>query len=171
MNAIREFKTHYKDLPGDIPITVGAPEINGLSTQCLSIGNGDGLINGTLDGGGRINGGEAACLPEQLYQAGLMTSLEKDPISNMNVIRTPFGEISVIAKINSHVANIATFANRNVVNVVEITNLPCSAAKKFDSDFDNADISTGRAIAIKTDGAIMTQCSQDQTVPFLVLSI
>ena len=89
----------------------------------------------------------------------------------MKVIKTPFGEMTVIAKINSHAANIPTFANRNLVNVVEITNLPCSAAKKFDSNFDNADISTGRAIAIKADGAIMTQCSQEQTVPFLVLSI
>jgi hypothetical protein len=103
--------------------------------------------------------------------AGLLTTQGKNTNTNLSTIQTPFGEVTVIAKINSHAKTIESFGDRNVVNVIELTNLPCSAAKKLDTSFDNADLSRGRAVGLKEDGTVLAECVQDQVVPFFVLAI
>ena len=170
-NAIHEFKSIYKEFPGDIRITTGQPEIPGLSNQCNGIGDGDGLIMGELNSTGQASSGEASCVPEHLYLAGLLTTQGKNTNTNLSTIQTPFGEVTVIAKINSHAKAVESFGDRNVVNVIELTNLPCSAAKKLDTNFDNADLSRGRAVGLKEDGTVMAECVQDQVVPFFVLAV
>lgn len=170
-NAIHEFKLIYKEYPGDIRITTGQPEIAGLSAQCQSIGNGDGLIIGELNNTGQASAGEASCVPEHLNLAGLLTTQGKNPSTNLSTIQTPFGEVTVIAKINSHAKAIESFGDRNVVNVIELTNLPCSAAKKLDTNFDNTELSKGRAVGLKEDGTVMMECAQDQVVPYFVIAI
>lgn len=170
-NAIAQFKSQYKDLPGDINVNAVTPEIAGLPAGCIASGNGDGLIGGTYDGGGGLTGGEAICVPEHLYHAGMIRTDGIDGVTGMLVINTPYGEVNLVSKANSHASGIANFANRNITNVIELTNLPCEVVIELDSKLDNNNISNGKSVAANLDGSVRAACNKNDIIPFFVISL
>lgn len=169
-NALSQFKSKYKDLPGDININSASPEVAGLPAGCMGSGNGDGIINGgtTYDATGKLTGGEAICVPEDLFHAGIIRADETDIVTGMLVIKTPYGAVNVVSKKDSHASGIAS---RNVTNVIELSNLPCEVVKELDSKIDNNDITTGNAVAAALDGSVIQSCNNGVTVPFFVIAL
>lgn len=172
-NALSQFKSKYKDLPGDININATTPEIAGLPAGCMGSGNGDGVLNNgtTYDATGKLTGGEAICVPEDLFHAGMIRADETDSGTGMLVIKTPYGAVNVVSKKDSHASGIAGFANRNVTNVIELSNLPCEAVKELDSKIDNNDIATGNAVAAALNGSVTSSCNNGAIVPFFVIAL
>lgn len=174
-NALTQFKSKYKDLPGDIKVDATIPEIAGLPTSCLSSGankgDGNGVIAGTYDGAGKLTGGEAICVPADLFNAGMIRVDETDTTSNLSFIKTPYGDVNVVSKADSHAAGITGFASRNVTNVIELTNLPCNVVKELDSKIDNNILKTGNAIAAALDKSEIATCTDGQIIPFYVIAL
>lgn len=174
-NSLNQFKSKYKDLPGDIKINATNPEIVGLPADCIiggsAAGDGNALISGSYDAGGKLTGGEAICVPEHLYHVGMIRVDEKDSTTNMAVIKSPYGDVNVVSKANSHAAGITGFASRNVTNVIELTNLPCDVVKELDSKIDNNDIALGNAVAATLDGTVKSTCTDGEFIPFYVIAL
>lgn len=174
-NSLNQFKSKYKDLPGDIIINATNPEITGLPAYCKvggsAAGDGNALISGSYGASGKLTGGEAICVPEHLYHAGMIRVDETDSTTNMVVIKSPYGDVNVVSKANSHAAAITGFANRNVTNVIELTNLPCDVVKELDSKIDNNDIALGNAVAATLDGTVKSTCTDGEFIPFYVIAL
>lgn len=174
-NSLNQFKSKYKDLPGDININATNPEIVGLPADCRaggsSAGDGNAVISGSYGASGKLTGGEAICVPEQLFHAGMIRVDETDSTTNMVVIKSPYGDVNVVSKASSHAAGIAGFAGRNVTNVIELTNLPCDVVKELDSKIDNNNMALGNAVAAAADGTVKSTCTEGEFIPFYVIAL
>jgi prepilin-type N-terminal cleavage/methylation domain-containing protein len=163
-NALSQFKSKYKDLPGDIKIDATNPEILGLPASCLSSGankgDGNGVIAGTYDGSGVLTGGESICVPADLFSAGM--------------IRVDETDVNVVSKSSSHASGVANFndtSHRNVINVIELANLPCDVVKELDSKIDNGDIASGNALAAASGSTAISSCTDGEIIPFYVIAL
>ncbi len=169
--ALIEFKSKFKDFPGDININATTPEILNLPPGCVGSGGGDGVISGTYGAGGKLTGGEAICVPEHLFHAGMIRSDETDADTGMLTIKTPYGDVNVLSKASSHAAGVTNFNNRNVVNVIELANLPCEVIVELDAKIDNNDFKTGNAVAANSSSTAFTSCTNGDVVPFYIIAI
>lgn len=164
--AIGQFKSRFKDLPGDIEFSAGTPEVAGWPAGCGS-GGGNGIIRGTYDAAEKLTGGEAICVPEHLFHAGMIRTDETDSGTGMLTIKTPYGDVNVVSKDDSHAS--AAF-DRNVVNVIELANLPCEVVKELDSKIDDNDITKGSAVAADLGGTVIEACNNGDIIPFFVIA-
>lgn len=138
--AIRFFRERYNYLPGDFPISAGAnAEITGLTPACLPGGNGDGVISAA----------ESACVPAQLFAAGMIRG-GGGPLSSR------YGSVRVIDRTLSNLGALPT----TVFNVIEMANLPCDTASEIDRKQDDDNFMTGRM------RGTIANCAAGATVPF-----
>jgi prepilin-type N-terminal cleavage/methylation domain-containing protein len=176
--ATNNFKQRYHMLPGDFPIDQATPEISGITrSECLLGGSNKGDGNGLIDSGGNAAGSlgvpaEVQCVPEVLFQAGMVNKVDKETDSNgipWSVFRTRFGvrsRVWVKAVSTSNVvaalvaAAILSPYSPSVTHVIEFENLPCSVVWDIDRQIDNDNLSTGRGAA--SDPA----CVKDTLVDF-----
>jgi prepilin-type N-terminal cleavage/methylation domain-containing protein len=175
--AINNFKQRYHMLPGDFPINQATPEISGMANTaaCILGGSNKGDGNGRIDSGGNAAGSmgvdaEAQCVPEVLFQAGMVNKVDKDADSNgitWSVFRTRFGGRVWVKFVSSSnvvaalvAATIPSPYSPSVTHVIEFENLPCSVVRDIDRQIDNDNLSTGRGAA--SDPA----CVKDTLVDF-----
>ena len=154
--AVNQFKQRYHLYPGDFPISVATPEISGLSALC-STGAQKGDANGLIDTGGNANGSlgvpaEVQCVPEVLFQAGMVSKVDSD--SGVSVFKTKFGGRVWVRVVNTSnvmttlaAAGIPSPFPSTVTHVIEVENIPCSAAHDIDRQIDNDNLSTGKGAA------------------------
>jgi prepilin-type N-terminal cleavage/methylation domain-containing protein len=140
--ATTYFKKRYNYLPGDWPYTAG--EIPNVGS---SPGNGDGKIDGAINTKGEAEvGSEVAEAPWQLFNAGFIGRIDAhDPQKR---IKTTLG--TVVHIVSADVANalVPGFAQENptVINTIVFFNLPCDIVNELDSEIDDGNPSTGRAM-------------------------
>ena len=151
--AVNNFKQRYHMFPGDFPINAVTPEITGITPACLSTGAQKGDGNGLIDSGGNPVGSlgvaaEAQCVPEVLFQAGMVNKVDTD--SGVSVFHTRFGGrvwvktvggpngSNVVAALAA--AGITFPLSPSVTHVIEFENLPCSVARDIDRQIDNDNI-------------------------------
>ena len=132
--AVIDFKSRYHYLPGDLP--KASDDISGVTigSACDS-GNGNGLIDDPTN--------EIPCVAEHLVLAGLIKG-------NTTGIFSPFDnnqtnpDVFVMSASKSKVNVAATNAfPSSVLNVIEISNIPCDAAYAIDSKIDNGVTTSG----------------------------
>lgn len=157
--AIQQFKSQYKSLPGDMLVNAEITDVNALCrTGGANQGNDDNIITTT----------ESLCVVEHLFRAGLIRS-DGENMSGLKVINSPFGgNLSVLHPSTSHASGIWT--KRNVSVVIELTNLSCDVVQDIDRRLDDDKINDGHALAIATDGSILPSCGPGDIIPFMVLA-
>jgi prepilin-type N-terminal cleavage/methylation domain-containing protein len=150
--ATNNFKQRYHLLPGDFPINAVTPEI-AVSPACWN-GAQKGDANGRIDSGGNAAGvlgvpAEVQCVPEVLFQAGMVHKVETD--TGVSVFRTRFGGrvwLKFVGISNVVVAGFPVPAySPSITHVIEFENLPCSAARDIDRQIDNDNLTSGRGAA------------------------
>lgn len=168
-SAIVQFKNRYQALPGDYAAT--AQSISNLNPSCLqgaaNGGNWDGLISATYTAS-KLTGGEAVCVPEHLYQAGLVKVDGTDVKTGFLSIVSPYGDINIVTKSASHAP---TAFNPNIVTVLELANLPCDVVQELDRKIDDDNIGTGNAVASSASGTLMSSCTGNSIIPFYVVAL
>ena len=151
--AVNNFKQRYHMLPGDFPINALTPEITSVSVPCWTgAQKGDG--NGRIDSGGNAAGtlgvpAEVQCVPEVLFQSGMVSKVDTE--LGVRVFRTRFGGRIWLKYVADSIVVAAGFPappySPSVTHVIELENLPCSAARDIDRQIDNDDLSSGRGAA------------------------
>lgn len=138
--ATSYFKQRRNYLPGDFPVTTNG-EIPNVTTPG---GNGNGVINGTINAQGQANAGsEVEAAPWHLYNDGFINKI--DNTDTRRRLRTMYGSVHLIITANSRVATYAA-ANPTVRNVIVFTNLPRDIVEEVDNKIDNGNRTNGRAI-------------------------
>lgn len=150
--AVQVFKERYRYLPGDFPIDQASPEIAGVSTTCRIGGSGAG------DGNGRISNAESACASEHLIRATLVRG---NPASGLT---TRFGTIRLIAS-NDGSAQVGGFP-ANVLNILEMTNIPCEVALDISRKADTGSLQTGIRFR-----ASLANCTAGASIPFVAFAL
>jgi prepilin-type N-terminal cleavage/methylation domain-containing protein len=154
--AVNQFKQRYHMFPGDFPINTATPEISGVSALCMTgAQKGDG--NGLIDTGGNAAGSlgvpaEVQCVPEVLFKAGLVGSVDSD--SGVSVFKAKFGGRVWVRVVNtSNVVTALVAAGipipfpASTTHVIEFENLPCSAAHDMDRKIDDDNLQLGKGAA------------------------
>jgi prepilin-type N-terminal cleavage/methylation domain-containing protein len=127
-SATAIFKDRYHYLPGDLPFTVG--EIPNVTAG----GNGNGAISAAESANVFGAGGQ-----NHLFNAGLI----KSPSVN-----TWFGGVVVSVRSTATSGVTAAFATLpNVINIIQLTNLPCDIAMEMDTKMDDGNLATGNGRA------------------------
>ena len=132
--AVIDFKSRYHYLPGDLP--KASDDISGVTigSACDS-GNGNGLIDDTTN--------EIPCVAEHLVLAGFIKGTTTGIFSPFDNNQTN-PDIFVMSASKSKVNVAATNAfPSSVLNVIEISNIPCDAAYAIDSKIDNGVTTSG----------------------------
>ncbi len=150
--AVQVFKERYRYLPGDFPVDQASPEIAGVSTTCRIGGSGAG------DGNGRISDAESACASEHLIRAALIRG---NPASGLT---TRFGAIRLIAS-NDGSAQVGGFP-ANVLNILEMTNIPCEVALDISRKADTGSLQTGTRFR-----ASVANCTAGASIPFVAFAL
>lgn len=160
--AIAQFKSQYKALPGDLKVSSTLHEVPGLPSDCEAGGAHAGNENGEIDGT------ESVCVPEHLYHAGLIRTDGTDSTTGRLVVTTPYGPLRVVSR-SASVAS--ALLDRGVQIVIEMDNLPCEVAMELDRKLDNDNIGTGRAIAVDNAGAAVAACAAGSTILHFVVAL
>ena len=150
--AVQVFKERYRYLPGDFPVDQTSPEIAGVSTTCRIGGSSAG------DGNGRISDTESACASEHLIRAALVRG---NPASGL---ATRFGTIRLIAS-NDGSAQVGGFPV-NVLNMLEMANIPCEIALDISRKTDTGSLQTGTRFR-----ASVANCVAGTSIPFIALAL
>jgi prepilin-type N-terminal cleavage/methylation domain-containing protein len=145
--AVTTFKQRYHMLPGDFPIA-GAPPIIPVRIECLQAGayggNGTGAIEAVAAPPNTFPTvlGEALCVPEVLYQAGLA---KVDQRSGWNVFYSGYGAVWVKSVATSQVTAIrgGTPFFPAITHVIEFENLPCTVVQDIDRKIDDGFLAPG----------------------------
>lgn len=160
--AVNNFKQRYHMFPGDFPMNPATPEISGITnTPACWTGAQKGNGNGLIDSGGNAAGSlgvpaEVQCVPEVLFQAGMVNKVDTD--SGVSVFHTRFGGRVWVKAADSLVGSsnvVAAFVaaalpspfSASVTHVIEFDNLPCSVAREIDRQIDNDNLNNGRGAA------------------------
>lgn len=129
--ATQQFVERYKLLPGDLPVS--ATDFATAPT-CGAAGNGDGLISAA----------ESACVGEQLFLAGYLSSAQ---------LPTDNGVMRVVSNIAAQALYTATVGAAPTVtlparvrNVVLIQDTPCDLALTVDQGLDDGNLTTGNNV-------------------------
>jgi prepilin-type N-terminal cleavage/methylation domain-containing protein len=150
--AANNFKQRYHLLPGDFPVNPVTPEFSVGAACWKGTQKGDG--NGRIDSGGNANGAlgvpaEVQCVPEVLFQAGMVNKVEID--TGVSVFRTRFGGrvwLKFVGDSNVVAAGFPVPAfSPSITHVIEFENMPCAAARDIDRQIDNDNLTSGRGAA------------------------
>jgi len=153
--AIRDFKTQYHYLPGDMP-TAGE-ELSGISVACNIA-----IVAGNKIGDGQINTAtEIACVPEHLVLAGLI----KGSASGIFTLNNSSSEPDVFVTAKRTTGTLPPAFPVTVINEIQLTNQWCDTAKTIDLKLDDGDRSTGRI------RASVTTCTSDERVGILDIAL
>jgi prepilin-type N-terminal cleavage/methylation domain-containing protein len=125
--AMRQFRERYGYLPGDMPnATTRVPGVVAGSCSATANGNGD----------GQIDAGEVACVPNHLFNAGLIRG------GAGAITLTQSGRIITLQAVARTASAVAGFPS-STRNVIEILNLTCQAAQDLDNKTDDGNFATG----------------------------
>jgi prepilin-type N-terminal cleavage/methylation domain-containing protein len=151
--AIARFRDRYGFLPGDIPnATTRIPGVVANSCSVTANGNGD----------GQIDAGEVACVPNHLFNAGLIKG-------GTGAIQVSHGDRLVTIRAIARSASNVTSFPASTRNVIEVLNLTCRAAQELDNKSDDGNFATGNtraSIASCTEGDTTTD-----PVPAIALAL
>lgn len=150
--AVQSFKDRYHYLPGDFPIDQVTPEIAGTSTACVSGGAGAG------NGNGRISNAESPCASEHLLRSDLVRGAPTAGLSSR------FGPMRLIAT-NDDTCKVAGFP-ASVLNVLEMTDVPCSVAMDIVRKVDAGGLQVGARVR-----ASIANCAPGSIVPFFSFAL
>lgn len=148
--AISDFKSRYHYLPGDLPNAGDdIPEVASNYPQCNIAPNGT-IGDGLIDTDPEIN-----CVPVLLVLGGFIKGNIAGIWSPFNSSSTPdvFVRSAVTSAVNVAATNPFPLT---VQNVIEITGLPCDAAKSIDQKIDDGDLTTGNVRASPSCGVTPT---------------
>lgn len=144
--ALRQFKSQYHLYPGDMLITAVNPQIPGVNALCMIGGANVGENNGVIEAN------ESPCVPEVLFASGLFGKVDRDPVTNIAIFKTYYGNPTVVGA--STLPGLPAPINNmppSVINVLLFTNLPCATALEIDSKVDDGNLAGGR-----TQGSVAT---------------
>ena len=176
--AVNNFKQRYHMLPGDFPINAVTPEITGITAACLSTGAQKGDGNGLIDNGGNAVGSlgvaaEAQCVPEVLFQAGMVNKVDTD--SGVSVFHTRFGGRVWVKSVGTSdvVAALLLLGTQfpsspSVTHVIEFDNLPCSVVRDIDRQIDNDNIGVPPSANIGKGAASDPACVGENLVSYAI---
>lgn len=149
--AAQAFKERYHYLPGDFPVNQTSSEIADVSASCLKGGSREG------NGNGRISDAESPCAAEHLIRAGFIRG---DPTM---ALATRFGSVRLIA--NDPALVLVYGFPASVVNLVEMTNIPCDVAMNIVRKIDTGELRTGAKVR-----ASIAACT-DGNIPYLAFAL
>jgi prepilin-type N-terminal cleavage/methylation domain-containing protein len=125
--AMAQFRSTYGYLPGDIPnATARIPNVVAGSCSATANGNGD----------GQIDAGEMPCVPNHLFNAGLIKG------GTGAITLTYGGRVITVRAVARAASPVNTFPS-STRNVIEVWNLPCDIAQDLDSKTDDGNFATG----------------------------
>jgi hypothetical protein len=131
--------------------TTRIPGVVANSCSVTANGNGD----------GQIDAGEVACVPNHLFNAGLIKG-------GTGAITLSQGDrlitIQAIARSASAVSSFPTSTR----NVIEIWNLPCRSAKELDTKSDDGNLASGNT---RGSVATCTEGGSNDPVPTMAMAI
>lgn len=146
--AVSQFRSTYKGLPGDLKITA-ANEIPNVHASCKD-GDNDEIIEGAPSA-------ESSCVIEHLFRAGLIKADGAD-INGKKIVQSPFGGSISVMHPSQSVANGVNW-HRHVPVVVQITGLPCDVIEEIDRKIDDDKLDDGHARVIDEDGDEQAACT------------
>jgi prepilin-type N-terminal cleavage/methylation domain-containing protein len=136
--AAISFKQRYGYFPGDWLYVA-----NVLPNVAASVGNGDGLITGTMTAAGLATAGtEIESAPNHLYQAGLIGKMGTNAQLRM---QSQFGGVHMASATAANTSAGYIAANPAVRNVIVFFNLPCDVIIEVERNLDDGNDQTGRA--------------------------
>lgn len=137
-SAAASFKQRYGYLPGDWRYVA-----NQLPNVAASVGNGDGLITGTMTAAGQATAAtEIEAAPLHLYAAGLIGKMGATATLRM---QSQFGGVHMAAVTAANTSAAYIAANPAIRNVIVFFNLPCEVIIEVERTLDDGNDQTGRA--------------------------
>jgi prepilin-type N-terminal cleavage/methylation domain-containing protein len=151
-DAIARFRERYGYLPGDMPnATTRVPGVVAGSCSVTANGNGD----------GQIDAGEVACVPNHLFNAGLIKG------GTGAITLSESGRTITIRAMARADSAVSTFPS-STRNVIELSNVSCRSAQDLDTRSDDGNFASG---STRASVASCTEGGTNDPVPAIALAL
>jgi prepilin-type N-terminal cleavage/methylation domain-containing protein len=150
--AMARFRERYGYLPGDIPdATTRVPGVVANSCSVTANGNGD----------GQIDAGEVACVPNHLFNAGLIKG-------GTGAIQLSQGDRLITIQAIARSASSVTSFPTSTRNVIEVLNISCRGAQDLDNKSDDGNFASGNT---RASVASCTEGGANDPVPAIAVAL